>query len=71
VGALPVFCFLLLFEVLLDGPGTMKLTNFCLSRLQNESLADVYSEASGQLPDDADFVCDPNILKGETIKVLK
>ena len=49
----------------------MKLTNFCLSRLQNESLADVYSEASGQLPDDADFVCDPNILKGETIKVLK
>lgn len=38
-------------KVLLDGPGVLKLTNFCLSRLQDENLHDVFLQAGGQLTD--------------------
>ena len=43
-------------RILFDGPGTLKLTNFCLSRLVDENLSDVYTQASGQnKPFEGDF----------------
>ena len=43
-------------RILFDGPGTLKLTNFCLSRLVDENLSDVYIQASGQnKPFEGDF----------------
>ena len=35
-----------MLQILFDGPGNLKLTNFCISRLGDEKLEDIYLQAS-------------------------
>nr|CAB3267503.1 serine/threonine-protein kinase ULK4-like [Phallusia mammillata] len=52
-------------KILLDGPGTLKLTNFCVSRLKDENLAEVYMQAAGQYQEDVAEQLEGNILRGK------
>lgn len=42
---------LILLQILLDGPGILKFTNFGLARLEGENLSEVYEQAVSQHQD--------------------
>ncbi|XP_002125058.2 serine/threonine-protein kinase ULK4 [Ciona intestinalis] len=52
-------------NVLLDGPGVLKLTNFCLSRLVDEDLNEVYLQAANKMDDSDSMSIDNDNLLGE------
>uniref|UniRef100_H2YE16 Protein kinase domain-containing protein n=1 Tax=Ciona savignyi TaxID=51511 RepID=H2YE16_CIOSA len=54
-------------NILLDGPGVLKLTNFCISRLANEDLSEVYTQATNNIDEMEENGLNEDNLLGELL----
>ncbi|CAK8696805.1 serine/threonine-protein kinase ULK4-like isoform X2 [Clavelina lepadiformis] len=67
-----VFADLSLRKVLLDGPGNLKLTNFCTSRLVDENLKEIYMQATPEeIKDEIKYNDLKGLLEYQAPEVLK